>query len=103
MSVWLFSCGTAREGNKSFASKLARALHANVTGADTQWQVWMAWDNNTPLFNTIQTGLTDNISAIDTSNNVITGNNMGRWITFGPSGQPISSTPGKVMRPSDIK
>ncbi|EGK9461179.1 RHS repeat protein, partial [Escherichia coli] len=103
MSVWLFSCGTAREGNKSFASKLARALHANVTGADTQWQVWMAWDNNTPLFNTIQTGLTDNISAIDTSNNVITGNNMGHWITFGPSGQPISSTPGKVMRPSDIK
>ncbi|HFV1267397.1 TPA: RHS repeat-associated core domain-containing protein, partial [Escherichia coli] len=103
MSVWLFSCGTAREGDKSFASKLARALHANVTGADTQWQVWMAWDNNTPLFNTIQTGLTDNISAIDTSNNVITGNNMGRWITFGPSGQPISSTPGKVMRPSDIK
>ncbi|MGM3371972.1 hypothetical protein, partial [Escherichia coli] len=76
---------------------------ANVTGADTQWQVWMAWDNNTPLFNMIQTGLTDNISAIDTSNNVITGNNMGRWITFGPSGQPISSTPGKVMRPSDIK
>lgn len=63
----------------------------------------MAWDNNTPLFNTSQTGLTDNISAIDTSNNVITGNNMGRWITFGPSGQPISSTPGKVMRPSDIK
>lgn len=42
MSVWLFSCGTAREGEKSFANKLARALHADISGADTEWKVWMS-------------------------------------------------------------
>ncbi|EKT7570212.1 RHS repeat-associated core domain-containing protein, partial [Salmonella enterica] len=103
MPVWLFSCGTAREGEGSFASKLAKALHAKVTGADTDWQVWMAWDDGIPMLDTLQTGLTDNPSAIDTSKNIISKNSMGHWITFGPSGKPVSSVPGKVIKPGRIK
>ncbi|EAX2628241.1 TPA_asm: type IV secretion protein Rhs [Salmonella enterica subsp. salamae serovar 58:d:z6] len=103
MPVWLFSCGAAREGDKSFASNLAKALHAKVTGADTEWQVWMGWDDGIPLFDTLRTGLTDNPSAIDTNKNMISDSSIGHWITFGPSGKPISSVPGKAIKPGDIK
>ncbi len=63
----------------------------------------MGWDDGIPLFDTLRTGLTDNPSAIDTNKNMISDSSIGHWITFGPSGKPISSVPGKAIKPGDIK
>ncbi|ENT4929709.1 RHS repeat-associated core domain-containing protein, partial [Escherichia coli] len=94
MTVWLFSCNTGK-GQNSFASQLAKELHTNVIGPDTLWTWWGRGTNGKLKMDTVLTAPT-NLNSITTKD-------LGNWITYGPSGHPISNMQGTPEKPSDIR
>ncbi|HGC3047710.1 TPA: RHS repeat-associated core domain-containing protein, partial [Escherichia coli] len=100
MTVWLFSCNTGKEQN-SFASQLAKELHTNVIGPDTLWTWWGRGTNGKLKMDTVLTAPTNLNSNKDLM--AITTKDLGNWITYGPSGHPISNMQGTPEKPSDIR
>ncbi|HHL7174366.1 TPA: RHS repeat-associated core domain-containing protein, partial [Escherichia coli] len=100
MTVWLFSCNTGK-GQNSFASQLAKELHTNVIGPDTLWTWWGRGTNGKLKMDTVLTAPTNLNSNKDLM--AITTKDLGNWITYGPSGHPISNMQGTPEKPSDIR
>ncbi|EJI3350186.1 RHS repeat protein, partial [Shigella flexneri] len=100
MTVWLFSCNTSK-GQNSFASQLAKELHTNVIGPDTLWTWWGRGTNGKLKMDTVLTAPTNLNSNKDLM--AITTKDLGNWITYGPSGHPISNMQGTPEKPSDIR
>ncbi|ELO2525352.1 RHS repeat protein, partial [Escherichia coli] len=100
MTVWLFSCNTGK-GQNSFASQLAKELHTNVIGPDTLWTWWGRGTNGKLKMDTVLTAPTNLNSNKDLM--TITTKDLGNWITYGPSGHPISNMQGTPEKPSDIR
>ena len=92
MPVRLFSCDTGKGGSGSFASQLAKELQTNVTAPDSKWTVWEKTDEG---------GLTSTYTAPMDSMDV-NSSNTGNWVTYGPSGDVVSSVKGRVEKPGDI-
>ncbi|EOP5735034.1 RHS repeat-associated core domain-containing protein, partial [Escherichia coli] len=97
MTVWLFSCNTGK-GQNSFASQLAKELHTNVIGPDTLWTWWGRGTNGKLKMDTVLTAPTNLNSNKDLM--AITTKDLGNWITYGPSGHPISNMQGTPEKPS---
>ncbi|EFA5322212.1 type IV secretion protein Rhs [Escherichia coli] len=100
MTVWLFSCNTGK-GQNSFASQLAKELHTNVIGPDTLWTWWGRGTNGKLKMDIVLTAPTNLNSNKDLM--AITTKDLGNWITYGPSGHPISNMQGTPEKPSDIR
>ncbi|NJZ02304.1 RHS repeat domain-containing protein, partial [Escherichia coli] len=100
MTVWLFSCNTGK-GQNSFASQLAKELHTNVIGPDTLWTWWGRGTNGKLKMDTVLTAPTNLNSNKDLM--AITTKDLGNWITYGPSGHPISNMQGTPEKPRDIR
>ena len=100
MTVWLFSCNTGK-GQNSFASQLAKELHTNVIGPDTLWTWWGRGTNGKLKMDTVLTAPTNLNSNKDLM--AITTKDLGNWITYGPSGHPISNMQGTPEKPSDLR
>ncbi|MBB0884450.1 RHS repeat protein, partial [Escherichia coli] len=100
MTVWLFSCNTGK-GQNSFASQLAKELHTNVIGPDTLWTWWGRGTNGKLKMDTVLTAPTNLNSNKDLM--AITTKDLGNWITYGPSGHPISNMQGTPEKTSDIR
>ncbi|MEW5225848.1 hypothetical protein ACUJTO_14830, partial [Escherichia coli] len=100
MTVWLFSCNTGK-GQNSFASQLAKELHTNVIGPDTLWTWWGRGTNGKLKMDTVLTAPTNLNSNKDLM--AITTKDLGNWITYGPSGHPISNMQGTPEKSSDIR
>ncbi|MGQ7110234.1 RHS element protein, partial [Escherichia sp. TWPC-MK] len=96
MTVWLFSCNTGK-GQNSFASQLAKELHTNVIGPDTLWTWWGRGTNGKLKMDTVLTAPTNLNSNKDLM--AITTKDLGNWITYGPSGHPISNMQGTPEKP----
>ncbi|HCN6043183.1 TPA: hypothetical protein N6Z23_004923, partial [Escherichia coli] len=85
----------------SFASQLAKELHTNVIGPDTLWTWWGRGTNGKLKMDTVLTAPTNLNSNKDLM--AITTKDLGNWITYGPSGHPISNMQGTPEKPSDIR
>lgn len=109
MPVKLFSCELAYGGNGSFASQLAKKLHAKVIAADTNWDVWVSQNHNEKsgildiIPGTIRTAPAYPISQGMAESGNIPDGYLGNWVTFNSSGEVISSVKGKIEEPGDIK
>ncbi|WP_390462970.1 hypothetical protein, partial [Escherichia coli] len=111
-----FSSGAGRtsDGNGSHASTLKspsytksvswqhyQELHTNVIGPDTLWTWWGRGTNGKLKMDTVLTAPTNLNSNKDLM--AITTKDLGNWITYGPSGHPISNMQGTPEKPSDIR
>ncbi|HAW7226294.1 TPA: hypothetical protein OO577_004255, partial [Shigella flexneri] len=73
----------------------------NVIGPDTLWTWWGRGTNGKLKMDTVLTAPTNLNSNKDLM--AITTKDLGNWITYGPSGHPISNMQGTPEKPSDIR
>ncbi|AIK93293.1 TPA: RHS repeat-associated core domain-containing protein [Salmonella enterica] len=98
--IKLISCNTAKGGEGSFASQLAKELNVNVTGPDTLWSVWWENDNSgIPQMDSVLTAPTDSQPWTRGHPTVLDEKDRGNWVTFGPDGNEISSVKSELRSP----
>ena len=88
MPVRLFSCNTAKGGEGSFASQLAKELGPRVTGADEFW--WARGNGNVGPAKALAPNQADT-------------NGLGNWVTFDSTGKEVSKVPGQWEIPANVQ